>query len=79
MTLTVLVSQELDCDKLVQGKAPHRLARQFTRPEFHRECVELDEAAAAGLQGHQFAPAAAGDQGAVDAADGQYPVFEEPG
>ena len=41
--------------------------------------MELDEAAAAGLQGHQFAPAAAGDQGAVDAADGQYPVFEEPG
>ena len=76
------MSQEQDCDKLVQGKAPHlpnQLARQFTRPESLRECVELDEAAAAGLKGHQFAPAAAGDQGAVDTADGQYPVFEEPG
>ena len=41
--------------------------------------MELDEAAAAGLRGPQFAPAAAGDQGAVDAADGQNPVFEEPG
>ena len=67
---------------MVQGKAlhlPDRLAMQFTRPESHRECMELDEAAAAGLQGPQFAPAAAGDQGAVDTANGQYPVFEEPG
>ncbi len=53
-------------------------ARQLTRPQPHRECLELDEEQAPGLQSHQFATAPAGDQVSVDTADGRHPVCQEP-
>jgi hypothetical protein len=56
----------------------HRLARQLTRPQPHRKCLELDEEQAPGLQSHQFATAPAGDQVSVDTADGRHPESQEP-
>jgi hypothetical protein len=50
------LSQGQDCDQMVHSQAPHpahQVAGQFSRPQPHKECMVMDETAAAKLQGHQ--------------------------